>query len=83
MIHPMTFTTWRFFLVAIAGWMKKQQQDLRAYYLVRGEPTDSTRLPENMPPRPPKPYSDPPIEDEPLRAENHCEDSVLTGHPFS
>jgi hypothetical protein len=30
-ISPMTWTPWRFMLVAIAGWTNRQQQDVIAY----------------------------------------------------
>jgi hypothetical protein len=33
MIRPMTLSPWRFFLLAIAGWMNKQQRDLMAYLI--------------------------------------------------
>ena len=31
MIFPMTWTPWRFFMVALAGWMNRQQQDVISY----------------------------------------------------
>jgi len=34
MIRPMTLSPWRFFLVALAGWMNRQQQEVIQYLRV-------------------------------------------------